>query len=234
MMKSSPPLVMGLFSVKKKEKRLVTPKMMKEVARSLEVNPWYRKKVLFLAGDFLSARILEGLGLHVYRNFQEASSEIHDRSAFLMKHWMMLSMLREFGEALWIDWDTINLLPLDQPFFEFCRAYQTPKFVYIPGYHATVNCSVYYVSHHWLKAMEKSFQMNSDFSNDEELWRAVLPSGVIHKPEFWWGDRVVNVWLKNECAWVKPLTYFAHVKTFAYGSQIRKHRRSFLSDCESK
>ncbi len=234
MMSNSPPLVMGLFSVKKREGRTVTSKMIKELGRSVRVNPWYREKVLFLAGDLISAKILEACGLRIYRNFQEAPREIHEQSVFLMKHWMMLSTLREFGEVLWIDWDTISLLPLDSPFFEFCRAHQTPKFVYIPGYHATVNCSVYYVSHHWLKAMEKSFETNVNSSNDEMLWRSVLPEDVVNKPEFWWGDRVVNVWLKNECSWAKPETYFAHVKTFAYWKRIREQMKSFSSLGENK
>ena len=79
-----------------------------------------------------------------------------------------------------------------------------------------VNCSVYYVDQKWLSAMEKSFYLLIKTPNDELMWTNILPKNVTDRNEYWWGERVVNVWLESECSWVKPETYFAHVKTFDY------------------
>ncbi len=213
-------MVAGLFAVHKKGHLYVAPKIIREIKQSLQINRWYKNKLIFLAGDVAAARVLESFDLPVFRVFDDAPAHVCQEPAFRMKHWMIFWMLQKFGEVLWIDWDTINLIPLDDAFFSFCRAHQTPKFVYIPGYHATVNCSVYYVSHHWIKEMERSFSSQVSNPNDELLWTSVLPKDVVHLKEFWWGDKVVNVWLKSECSWIKKETYFVHVKTFSYLKQL--------------
>ena len=68
--------------------------------------------------------------------------------------------------------------------------------------------------------MKKSFYLPTKKPNDELMWTNVLPKDVIDRDEYWWGERVVNVWLENECSWIKPETYFAHIKTFDYLKRI--------------
>jgi hypothetical protein len=221
---SIPPLITGLFSIQRNGQSVVTAKMIREIKQSLKVNTWYRKNLIFLAGDLASARILETFDLPIYRVFDDAPGYIREKPAFRMKHWMVFWILQRFGEALWIDWDTISLMVPDDYFFFFCRAFQTPKFVFIPGYHATVNCSVYYVSHHWMEAMEKSFYAKVSSPNDELMWQAVLPKEVVNLKQFWWEDMVTNVWLESECAWIKKNTYFAHVKTFSYFKRLQEEK----------
>ena len=221
---SPPPMITGLFSVKQKGKSVIRPKIIQEIQNSLRINKWYKEKLIFLAGDIKAARILESFGLNVYKVFDEAPSIIHEEAAFRMKHWMVFWMLQHFGEVIWIDWDTINIIKPDDHFYAYCRAYNTPKFVFIPGYHATVNCSVYYVSYHWEKAMKQSFKAKTSLPNDELLWSSILPKNVVDLKEFWWGDLVINVWLENECSWIKKNTYFAHVKTFNYLPSIQRFK----------
>jgi hypothetical protein len=224
----NPPLIAGLFSVQKKGQSTISTKMVNEIRHSLATNPWYREKLLFLAGDSACAKVLEGFDLPVYKVFDDAPSSIHREAAFRMKHWMVFWMLKKFGEVVWIDWDTINLIYPDDFFYAFCRSYDTPKFVYIPGYHATVNCSVYYVSHPWMSAMERSFKASVPEPNDELLWRTVLPKTIVDSPQFWWGDMVVNVWLEKESEWIQKNTYFAHVKTFAYTKSVQKRKNEII------
>lgn len=208
-----PILITGLFSNNGKK---IPKKVLDEAHTSLKVNKWYKHRLLFLAGDQHSNIALQELGVSVYRVFDDAPGFVQEAPAFRMKHWMVYQMLKDYKEVLWIDWDTISMKPLDQPFFDYCRRENTPKFVYIPGYHATVNCSVYYVNQKWLSAMEKSFYLPTKTPNDELMWTNILPKNVTDLDEYWWGERVVNVWLESECSWVKPETYFAHVKTFDY------------------
>lgn len=118
-----------------------TPRMtLSEIASSLEANPWYRDRLLVLAGDEEAASLLTGLGLRVHSVFADAPPEIHYEAAHRMKHWMCLWALRTFGEFLWVDWDTVALREPDQEFWAFCRTAGTPKFIRIRNYWATVNC----------------------------------------------------------------------------------------------
>lgn len=208
-----PTLITGLFSKNGNE---IPGKVLHEAHTSLKVNSWYKSRLLFLSGDRSSTLALQQMGVPVYRVFDDAPGFIQQAPVFRMKHWMVFQMLKEHKEILWIDWDTISLKPLDDAFFEYCRQKNTPKFVFIPGYHATVNCSVYYVNQTWLSRMEKSFYLPTKYPNDELMWANILPKDITKRDEYWWGERVVNIWLESECCWVKPKTYFAHIKTFDY------------------
>lgn len=139
---------------------------------------------------------------------------------------MVLWAVKTFGEVLWIDWDTINLRPLDQQFWDWCHAYDTPKFVYIPNYWAVVNCSVYYVSEPWAKAMECSFYSHVSEPNDELLWANVLPKNIQSRPEFWWEDRVLNIWTPEECNTTTDRTYFAHVRYLEFVNLLKRNIKS--------
>ena len=138
-----------------------------------------------------------------------------------MKHWMCMWALREFGEFLWVDWDTVMLRSPDSSFWAWCRAHGTPKFVHIPDYWATVNCGVYYAGSDWLSAMEHSFDAEVSEPNDELLWASVLPRDVRSRPEFWWGSRVAQIWNCSDMAAVDEDTYFAHVKHLSWASTLR-------------
>ena len=127
-----------------------------EISVSLELNPFYRENLLVLAGDRESASRLEGFGLRVHRVFDDAPDAVRFDAAHKMKHWMCRWALGEFGEFLWVDWDTVLLRPLDDGFWDWCRAHETPKFIYIPEYWATVNCGVYYAGAAWAEAMTRS------------------------------------------------------------------------------
>ena len=185
---------------------------LKEIPDSLAVNPTYRDDLMVLAGDKASASQLEEFGLTVCRIFDDAPTEIHQDSAHKMKHWMCRWALEEFGEFLWIDWDTVMLRRPDKAFVNWCRTSGTPKFIRIPNYWATVNCGVYYASINWLSAMKSSFDAPVSEPNDELLWTSVLPTDVCERPEFWWGNRVVNIWTPDDFENIGPNTYFAHVK----------------------
>nr|MDJ0652381.1 hypothetical protein [Simkaniaceae bacterium] len=159
-----PTLITGLFS---NNGKTIPKKVLDEAYTSLEVNKWYKHRLLFLAGDQLSNIALQELGVSVYRIFDDAPGFVKEAPAFRMKHWMVYQMLKDHKEVLWIDWDTISIKTLDQPFFDYCCHKNTPKFAYIPGYHATVNCSVYYVNQNWLSKIEKSFYLPTKVPNDE-------------------------------------------------------------------
>ena len=138
-----------------------------------------------------------------------------------MKHWMCAWALKEFGEFLWVDWDTVMLRPPDRDFWAWCRACGTPKFVQIPNYWATVNCGVYYSGASWLEAMHQSFEARVSEPNDELLWASVLPGDVASRPEFWWGERVAQVWTRADFQAVGTRTYFAHVKHLEWAEELR-------------
>jgi hypothetical protein len=100
-----------------------------EIPVSLATNPSYRDDLLVLAGDKASAAQLDGLGLRVHRVFDDAPSAIRVDAAHKMKHWMCRGALEEFGEFLWVDWDTVFLRRPDDAFWSWCREHGTPKFV---------------------------------------------------------------------------------------------------------
>ena len=139
-----------------------------------------------------------------------------------MKHWMCRWALQEFGEFVWVDWDTVLLRELDEAFFAYCRAGRTPKFIRIPNYWATVNCGVYYACIDWLDAVERSFAAVVSEPNDELLWTSVLPSDVRERAEFWWGERAVNIWDQIDFDLIGSNTYFAHVRYLEWADDLRR------------
>jgi len=215
------PMIAGLYPYTRGGVTHPPKVTLQEIPASLHVNPSYREDLLVLAGDRTSAEHLASFGLRVHRVFDDAPAAIHRDAAHKMKHWMCLWALREFGEFLWVDWDTVLLRPPDHFFWEDCRRGGTPKFVRIPGYWATVNCGVYYASHRWLGEMERSFDAEVSEPNDELLWASVLPSDVEDRDEFWWGDRAVQIWTEADFGSVTARTYFAHVKHLDWAERLR-------------
>jgi hypothetical protein len=220
----SPPMIAGLYPYTRQGITHPPKRILTEIRTSLEVNAWYKDNLLVLAGDNASAKQLEAFGLSVYRVFDDAAAEIHYDTAHKMKHWMCLWALREFGEFLWIDWDTIALRKPDEVFWNDCRENDTPKFIYIPNYWATVNCGVYYASSSWQDAMERSFQAVVSEPNDELLWREVLPDDVTERSEFWWGNRVLNILEHTDFSEVTAHTYFVHVKHLEWATLLKKRQ----------
>ncbi len=218
----SPPLISGLYPYTRGGVRQSPRVTLAEVPLSLRVNPTYARDLVVLAGDEESARQLGANGLSVHRVFDDAPTDIHGDSAHKMKHWMCRWALREFGEFLWVDWDTVLLRPPDAAFWSWCCAHPTPKFIRIPGYWATVNCGVYYANAAWSDAMDRSFDAAVSEPNDELLWAAVLPTDVTDRPEFWWGGRAVNVWNDADFRLVGPETYFAHVRDLRWAAALRR------------
>lgn len=221
----SVPMIAGLYPYTRDGVTHPPKVALQEIPASLQVNPSYRDALLVLAGDRASAEQLESFGLRVHRVFDDAPAAIQRDTAHKMKHWMCLWALREFGEFLWVDWDTVLLRPPDDAFWEDCRRGGTPKFVRIPGYWATVNCGVYYASHGWLREMERSFDAEVSEPNDELLWASVLPGDVEDRDEFWWGDRAVQIWTEADFDSVTGRTYFAHVKHLDWAERLRSIAR---------
>lgn len=217
----SAPIIAGYYPYTRNGVTHAPRAILEEMPGCLTINPYYRDNVLFLAGDEQSANQLLELGLTPYRIFDDAPDAIHRDTAHKMKHWMCLWALREFGEFLWADWDTVMLREPDEGFWDFCRKHRTPKFVWIEDYWATVNCGVYYANSDWIPAMEASFESIVSEPNDELLWASVLPHDVRERPEFWWADRVVQIWDKSEMAGITTDTYFAHVKHLAWADELR-------------
>lgn len=219
---NSPPMIAGLYRYVRGGRSSLPLRTLEEIPRSLFVNPWYRDALLFLAGDEDSARDLESFGLRVRRVFADAPKAVHQDAAHKMKHWMCLWAVREFGEALWVDWDTVSLRRPDEEFWAWSRAHETPKFIHIPGYRATVNGGVYYACAAWAEAMERGFAAKVAKPNDELLWASVLPEDVTARPEFWWGQRAVNLWMRDDFRLVDKSTYFAHVRMLSWSDELRR------------
>ena len=198
---------------------------LKEIPQSLEVNPIYRESLHVLAGDRTSADHLSSFGLSVTRIFDDAPPTVQRDAAHKMKHWMCRWALAEFGEFLWVDWDTVCLRPPDEAFAAWVRASATPRFIRIPDYWATVNCGVYYTPDTWAAAMDESFGALVSEPNDELLWSSVLPSDVRDRDSFWWGPKVVHVEREADLKLVTPDTWFAHVKQLDWAERLRKQAR---------
>lgn len=221
----SAPMIAGLYPYTRGGVTHPPTVTLAEIPVSLRVNPSYRDELLVLAGDTASARALERFGLAVHRVFDDAPPDIRRDTAHKMKHWMCRWALEEYGAFLWVDWDTVLLRRLDEAFWSWCREKGTPKFVYIPDYWATVNCGVYFASSEWAAAMDQSFAAAVSEPNDELLWASVLPTDVRGRPEFWWGDRVAQIWTRDDFAHVGAETYFAHVKHLEWADELRVQRQ---------
>lgn len=220
-----PPMIAGLYPYTRGG--VISPPRftLAEIPASLAANPSYREDLLVLAGDATSARQLEAFGLHVHRTFDDAPPAVHADAAHKMKHWMCLWALREYGEFLWVDWDTVMLRRPDDLFWAWCREGETPKFIHIQGYWAGVNCGIYYACRSWAQRMAESFEAVVSEPNDELLWASILPPDLDSRPEFWWGRRVVQVWRREDFAQVGSDTYFAHVKQIDWASDLRAAAR---------
>ncbi|MBI5529597.1 MAG: hypothetical protein HY897_24995 [Deltaproteobacteria bacterium] len=218
-----PPAIAGLYPYTRGGVTQLPKFTLAEIPASLAINPGYRDDLLVLAGDDGSARQLEGFGLRVHRVFDDAPLEIHRDSAHKMKHWMCRWALKEFGEFLWLDWDTVQLKRPDEAFWKWCRAHGTPKFIHIQNYWAVVNCGVYYANAQWAGAMDRSFCERVSKPNDELLWASVLPGDIQDRSEFWWGSRVAHIWTRDDFAKLGPDTCFAHVKKLDWAGDIRAY-----------
>ncbi len=192
-----------------------------EIPESLKVNPTYRDLLTVYAGNAACADVLRWHGLHVHRVMDDAPDDVKHDMAHRMKHWMCRCAMEEFGEFLWVDWDAVMLRSPDADLWDWCRYAGTPKFIHIPGYHATVNCGVYYAPHSWKEAMDRSFGAVVVEPNDELLWRSELPEDVVQRKEFWLGERAVNVWTGAEMRLVTRNTYFAHTRHLSWASPLR-------------
>ncbi len=219
---STPPIIAGLYPYVRDGVHHRPKFTLREIPQCLELNPWYRDELLVLAGDANSARQLEGFGLDVHRVFDDAPELVQRDMAHKMKHWMCLWAAREFGEFLWVDWDTVCLRRPDEAFWEWCGFAGTPKFVRIPEYWATVNCGVYYGCEAWADFMEKSLEADVSEPNDELLWTTVLSDDVRERPEFWWDSRVVHVQTRDDFRAVRDETYFVHVGDLGWASELKE------------
>ena len=226
------PIISGLYSHTRGGVTRRPVDTLREIPHSLFVNPRHQTH-LFLTGDRDSARDLARLGCSVHRVFDDAPVEIRRDAVHKMKHWMCTWALEEYGEFLWLDWDTVLLRELDDKFWFWCRFRATPKFVYIPNYWATVNCGVYYACAEWLDVLKRSFSNPVAEPNDELLWTSVLPPDVRSRPEFWWGRRVVHVETRNDFSLVTKHAYFAHVKRLDWANDLRRQSRASRGNRES-
>jgi hypothetical protein len=216
-----PPMIAGLYFYCRGGERRFPRFTMAEIPQSLVVNPSYREGLVVYAGDRESADLLESHHVRVHRVLDDAPASVHRDAAHKMKHWMCLQALEEFGEFLWVDWDTVLLREPDDLFWSWCRSSETPKFLRIPSYWATVNCGVYYCPSSWRERLIQSFEASVSEPNDELLWRSVLPPDVVSRPEFWWNGRVEHIWTDADVNLVGPGHYFAHVKDFSWTERLK-------------
>lgn len=226
---SHPPIISGLYPYIRDGEYNEPVVTLDEIPKSLDVNPWYADEMLVLAGGEACAGHLESFGLEVDRVFTDAPDSVHRNTAHLMKHWMCLWALREFDEFLWVDWDTVCLRRPDADFWRWCRQAGTPKFIRIPNYWATVNCGVYYASEQWIGPMVASFEAEVSEPNDELLWTTVLPDDVLDRPEFWLGNRALNIWEQQDYGLVGTDTYFAHVRDLEMADALRTRHRDLVA-----
>lgn len=70
--------------------------------------------------------------------------------------------------------------------------------------------------------MGRSFDAVVSEPNDKLLWASVLPVDVADRPAFWWGERVAQIWIRDDFALVAAGTYFAHVKHLEWADELRK------------
>jgi hypothetical protein len=173
-----------------------------------------------LSGDRHCTDALSQVGLKVTKNFEDAPEFVKANSAHLMKHWMCIWALREFGEFIWVDWDTLMVKEPQDDFYEYCREHQTPKFIHIKHYWATVNCGVYYAPYAWLDRMVTGLETNLSEPNDELCWAAVLPRDVVNDSRFWWGNRVINIWKEDDMQAVPATACFLHVRDLRWSNSL--------------
>ena len=187
----------------------------KEIETTLKFNPHYRELLTCYADSEDNAAIMQANNLSVHKIITDAPDSIIRDSRYKMKQWMMYQAVKEFGDVVWIDWDTYNKRLVDHRFVDYCLATNTPKFTFIKGgYWAVVNCAVYYANRSHLQLFEKSFSSKVSEPNDELMWASVLPKDIVGRKEYWFGDMVVNIWDRIDFKDVTDNTYFLHLKDF--------------------
>lgn len=208
-------LISGLYKNIRGGVQRSSEKILHEVGESLKINPQYRENFVCYADCQENAKFLEQKGCFVHRVFDDAPQEIIFDTKHKMKHWFMYNAVREFGDVLWVDWDTYNRKPIDDVFLNHCFSSSNPKFTWIENYWAVVNCAVYYLNEGSIDIMERSFSAKVSEPNDELLWASVLPEDVRKRKEYWLNNFVVNIWREEEFADVTENTYFLHLKDFS-------------------
>lgn len=220
---NNPVIISGLYCDSKNGISKIPHKTVREINESLIINKNYRNDINVLAGDNICSEILSEIGFIPKRVFNDAPESIKNNSVHLMKHWMCIWALKEYNEFIWIDWDTIQIKPLDEFFFDYCRKYNTPKFIYIKKYWAKVNCAIYYSNINWLEKMEMGLSSLVSETNDELCWSKVLPDNLELDHRYWWGDLIINIWDKNDLTKITKNTYFVHVKDFSLYDNLKTY-----------
>jgi hypothetical protein len=215
-----PPFIAGLYQYCRAGRCRPPTKTLEEITLSLRANPGYSDMLTVLSGNHHCTAALSQLGLKVTKTFEDAPAFVKANSAHLMKHWMCIWALREYGEFIWVDWDTLMTREPQDDFYDYCREHQTPKFIRIKHYWATVNCGVYYAPHTWLDQMTAGLEANLSEPNDELCWATVLPKNVVSDSRFWWGDRVINVWNKEDMKAVPAAACFLHVRDLRWANHL--------------
>ncbi|ATA68146.1 hypothetical protein CGC48_05575 [Capnocytophaga cynodegmi] len=218
--------VSGLYFYTRKGKTNY-PTIVPEIEQSLEINTWYKDKLICYADSIDMAKILQNKELYVHKVFDDAPKDIIYDSAHKMKHWIMLNAVKEFKDVVWIDWDTYSVKSIDDFFYNKCFDSNVPKFTFIENYWAVVNCAVYYLNEDYIPLMERSFQSVVSEPNDELLWKSVLPENICSLPHFWLNDLVINIWDESDFNQVTDNTYFLHLKNFEMLKQNSKYRERF-------
>ena len=201
----------GLFNKARYQKTIEEIKSFLGINRNID-----REGIVFLAGDNQSSTVLENFGLTMDRVFEDAPDYIKHNKGHLMKLYMILWAVKKYKEVLWVDWDNIVLKWPDESFWKLCRSHNTPKFIYIANYWATVNCGVCYINSSWANKLKNWESFEIEDPNDELVWRPILPKNVEKRNEFWFGSRAVNIWSPSDVNLIKKDTYFAHIKTFSF------------------
>jgi hypothetical protein len=219
--------VSGLYFYTRNGKTSFPKKIISELEKSLQLNSWYKDKLICYADTKEMAEILSDNGLYVHKVFDDAPQEIKNDAAHKMKHWIMLNAAKEFNDVVWIDWDTYSLKLIDETFINKCFQSEHPKFTLIKNYWATVNCAVYYLNNSYIQLMEQSFNSVVSEPNDELLWKSVLPENITSLSQFWLDDFVINIWDESDFKEVTKNTYFLHLKNFEMLSSLNKNQNEF-------
>jgi hypothetical protein len=206
--------ISGLYFYVRNGKIFYPHKIIKEIEISLQINSWYKEKLICYTDSKEMAKLLQNKGLYVHKVFDDAPESIKINAAHKMKHWIVLNAIKEFNDVVWLDWDTYSVKPVDDLFIQNCLSSDHPKFTFIKNYWAKVNCSVYYSNANHISLMEKSFDSIVSEPNDELLWKSVLPDNIEDLKEYWFDDLVVNIWNDSDFKNVTNNTYFLHVRDF--------------------
>ncbi len=230
--KKDPVIIMALYDNTRNGMTTKPTKIYHEIEMSLKINKEYcSKNILFLADNVENALFLESNGCKVFKIFDDIPTFIKIDKKHKLKFWMVLWALKKFKEVLWLDWDTICLKWPDNDFWNWSRYLNTPKFIKIPDYWATVNCGVYFVNKYWINDMEKNVNVDVSEPNDELIWKSILPKDITNRVEYWWGDRIVNIWdHKKDMHYITKNTYFVHIRDLSLTNHIRDYYQKIINE----